>query len=397
MKIAIIHYAEPVSRDNGFVLNRYASLGKILTKNKFYVTRYFPSFNHRSRKFRKFNSYYDKKFGHHIKIETPGYVNSRGLKRLLFLSVFKKNLMKELHQNKYDLFIIGCPMPGIASEIRNKFPDSRILLDLRDFWPDVQISLSRGIKKFLFFFGGAYFKILTIKDIKSANHITTLSLSYVKKIKKLSITKLLPSIIPLGSINYKIVKRYNFFKRNGIVFVGSLNEVFDFEKLFKVWGIFENTYPHLAKLNRLIIIGHGSKSNWISKKAKCFKYVKVTGFLPHDEVLKIIKKSKLAITFYKKMNFHTMPNKLFEFANAGLPIISNWEGEVLTRTKQYKFTIDCNSDDHRTIALKMKNILISSKKLNLAFNGAIKFAQKYSIYKSSITFLNIIKKLLKKK
>ena len=57
MKVAIIHYAEPVSKDDGFVTTRYSSVAKCLLENNFKVTRYFPSFDHRSRKFRKFGNY----------------------------------------------------------------------------------------------------------------------------------------------------------------------------------------------------------------------------------------------------------------------------------------------------------------------------------------------------
>ena len=137
MKVAIIHYAEPVSLDEGFVITRYASLAKCLLKDEIKVTRYFPSFNHRSRKFRKFRSYKDKEYGNHIKIDTPDYYRSRSIKRLIFLRAFKRNLFIKLSKTKYDLYLVGCPMPGIASEIKKRFPQSKVLLDLRDFWPDI--------------------------------------------------------------------------------------------------------------------------------------------------------------------------------------------------------------------------------------------------------------------
>jgi len=393
MKIAIIHYAEPVSRDKGFVLTRYASLARQLLENNIKVTRFFSSFNHRSRKYRNFGNYKDK-YGHHIKINTPSYINSKGLKRLIFLRIFKKKIINELSKSKikYDLFVIGCPMPGIASAVRKHFPEAKIVTDLRDFWPDVQISSATGIKKSIYKIFGYFFKKATINDLLSSNKIVTLSDTYAHKIKKICKLKFLPKVIPLGSISIKNNQRYLNSKnnKNGVLFVGSLNDLFDFDKLFKTWSLFEKKYPEIAKKNKLTIIGYGNYYNWIKKKSKKLKFIKITGHLPQKKVLNFMIKSKIAIILYKKNNFLTLPNKLFEFAAAGLPILSNWSGDALNN-----FTFNCKTDKINSIALKLKMILTNKSKLKSANFGALKFSRKFSQYQSSLEFKKIIYDLLK--
>ena len=400
MKVAIIHYAEPVSRDDGFVITRYASVAKCLLENNFKVTRYFPSFDHRSRKFRKFGNYNDKQFGNHIKITTPSYLHSRSIKRLLFLKDFKKNLMIELSKSKYDLYLVGCPMPGIASAIRKKFSNAKILIDLRDFWPDIQISSAAGIKKKIFKLLGYFFRKSTLNYLKSSDHIVTLSESYAKKIKRLCSLTYLPTIIPIGSVvdhkDNQHLSIDNLKKRKGVIFVGSLSDLFDFKKLMQIWKIFENKYPSLAKNNRLTIVGHGIKINWLLAKAKEFKFLNITGFISQKEVYRAISRSKVAIIIYKKMSFHTLPNKLFEFAKSGLPIISNWSGDVINKTKDYRFTFNCDNTSNKKIISNLVSLLTDERKVKLANKGALKFSKDYSMTNSSIKFNKIIRSLVSK-
>lgn len=400
MKVAIIHYAEPVSRDDGFVLTRYSSVAKCLQKNNYKVTRYFPSFNHRSRRFRKFGSYIDKEFGNHVRVITSDYYRSRSIKRLLFLSTFKKNLMKELLKLKYDLYLVGCPMPGIASAIRKEFPRAKIVLDLRDFWPDIQVSLVKGVKKFIYLLLGYKFKKLTKSDLKSADHIVTLSDSYAKKIKKISNCINNLTVIPLGSVlnsinDQKFLKK-NYHKKRGVIFVGSLSDLFDFDRLLKVWKIFENKYPELAKSHKLTIVGHGSNSEWLSNKVKKLKFAKVIGYIPQNDALSLMRSSKVAIVLYKKMSYFTLPNKLFEFARSGLPIISNWSGDVITNTKDYGFTFGFENITNEEIVVELKNLLTKDNNFKNAFFGAIQFSKDFSRTKSAEKFKKIVNTILKK-
>jgi glycosyltransferase involved in cell wall biosynthesis len=399
MKVAIIHYAEPVSLDEGFIITRYASLAKCLLKNEIKVTRYFPSFNHRSRKFRKFRSYKDKEYGNHIKIDTPDYYRSRSIKRLIFLRAFKRNLFIKLSKTKYDLYLVGCPMPGIASEIKKRFPQSKVLLDLRDFWPDIQISSATGIKKYIYKILGYIFRRWTINDLKSSDRIVTLSESYAQKIKKICYKPSIPTVIPLGSVNIhsnnQSLLKKNFLKKRGVIFVGSLSDLFDFERLMQVWEIFENKYPKIAESNILTIVGHGSKSKWISNKIKKLKFVKMTNFIPQDEAFNIMSKSRVALILYRKMNFFTLPNKLFEFAAAGLPIISNWSGDVNSLTKNYGFSFGHEDITNDEIILELRNLLINNEHSKRAMLGSVKFSKDYSRTKSSNKFKVLINNLLR--
>jgi glycosyltransferase involved in cell wall biosynthesis len=380
MKVAIIHYAEPVSKDEGFVLTRYAALAKELIDCGNDVTRYFPVFNHRSRTFRTFDNYIDE-FGSHKKVNTPGYNSSRGIKRIKFLSAFKKGVMESVSDTDYDVFVVGCPMPGISSALRKKYPRSKIITDLRDFWPDVQISSTKGIKRLIYSIAGTIFRKSTVSDLKSSDNIVTLSHSYADKIKRRCNLSYTPEVIPLGAVPIQNVIRKNKdlkLGKSGVIFVGSLNELFDFRRLLDIWEIFENSYPMLAAQNKLTIVGHGNQSDWVRKRAGELINVDVKGFIPQADAIDLMQESSVAIAIYRQMTYHTLPNKLFEFAASGLPIISNWAGDVLDETQQYDFAKGNESmSDIEFVSLLVELLVDENKCLN-ASNGALKFSRDYS-------------------
>lgn len=396
MKVAIIHYAEPVSRDKGFVLTRYASVAQELISNGHQVTRYFPSFDHRAREFRDFGSYTDN-FGKHFVIQTSGYKESRGFARLKFLYSFKSKLLRNQLLNKIDIFIVGCPMPGISSALRRKYPNSIIITDVRDFWPDVQISSAKGLKKYVFEVIGKYFSENTINDIKSSNYTVTLSKSYADRIKQKCNIAYEPLVVPLGSATFSsdLFCENDLNQRSGVIFVGSLSKLFDFNRLLDIWQLFCSKSPELAKSNPLKIVGHGSEFDFLKNRVKKLKYVELLGFVPQKEAIELMCSSKLAIAIYNQMELHTLPNKLFEYSATGLPIISNWAGDVNDVTKSYCFTYGDSASTDEMLADFICKIIGSPSILQSASIGARNFSTDYSRSKLAREFNSLISKLSK--
>ena len=392
MKVGIVHYAEPVSRDYGFVLTRYAAVAKQLISDGHKVTRYFPSFDHRSRKIREFTSYNDN-YGKHVLIQTSEYENSRGFGRLKFLSSFKNNVLN-CDELENDVFIVGCPMPGIASALRLKYPRAIIITDVRDFWPDVQVSTAKGIRKYIFSFLGKGFRINTIRDINSSDYTVTLSQSYATRIKEACNIDYEPLVVPLGSAPIdNSLNNVSLEERCGVIFVGSISKLFDFNRLLNIWKIVCNKSYDLAKKNPLTIVGHGSEFDEVKSKADELNFINLCGFIPQREAISLMCSSKLAIAIYKSMDFHTLPNKLFEYSAAKLPVVSNWSGDVKEATKPYDFTFgDTNSSDEE-IAEFMISLLSSKEKLSKASKGAENFSFDYSRMELASNFKFLISSL----
>lgn len=374
MNIVIIHYAEPVSQDPGYVLTRYGALAKTFIEDGHHITRIFPSFNHRSRKSRDFGSYTDE-YGYHHQIETNEYKNSRSLNRVLFLRKFRIGVLKYIQANHFDMYVVGVPMPGIAYQIRKIVPTARILIDVRDIWPDVQIATAKGGRKLLYKLLGATFKHKTLQDIKAASKIVTLSASYAQKIKNMGERDSLPKVIPLGANNTSnIVKA----KQKGVVFVGSLSDLFDFPKLIRIWNKVQSKRPDLTAIHCLTIVGHGAKSDWIQSVCTENDEIKCTGFIPQEMAIEKMQNARLAIAIYNEMDFHTLPNKLFEYSSSKLPIVSNWSGDVYDITKDYLFAFGNSRSTEDELSNYVIELLSNENKYEIAKRGAKEFAEKYS-------------------
>lgn len=211
----------------------------------------------------------------------------------------------------------------IFTGIIPKLLGAKIVLDVHEPMPELFSSLYKGILSKIIF------GILILEEKLSfaiADKIITVS----KPLKSLFISRnrfISPKIIVIHNTPY-IERESNYFAKKKreqlfkIISHGTVLKRYGFKTLL-------NTIPYLDDIipqYKIIIAGEGEALpdliDYVNKKGWEDK-VKFKGFLPHEQMLKEIKKCDIGIVPIERDNFtqYILPNKLFEFVEIGIPVV----------------------------------------------------------------------------
>jgi glycosyltransferase involved in cell wall biosynthesis len=150
--------------------------------------------------------------------------------------------------------------------------------------------------------------------------------------------KLNPLTIELD--NYPKLSEFNFEnsigeKQNEICYIGGITEI---RGIFEVMKAMEKT---TTKLN---LAGDVESQSLKIKTMPGWKNINYFGFVNRDEVVRILNRSKAGlVTFHPEKNHvNAIPNKMFEYAAAGIPVIASdfpfWKSII----EKYRFGICVN-------------------------------------------------------
>lgn len=151
-------------------------------------------------------------------------------------------------------------------------------------------------------------------------------------------SKLNPLTIELN--NYPKLSEFHFEsdneeKQNEICYIGGITQI---RGIFELMLAMENT---TAKLN---LAGDIESQSMKIKNMAGWKNVNYFGFVNRDELARILRRSKAGlVTFHPERNhINAIPNKMFEYAAAGIPVIASnfpfWKSIV----EKYEFGICVN-------------------------------------------------------
>lgn len=142
------------------------------------------------------------------------------------------------------------------------------------------------------------------------------------------------------------------------------------EELIEAMNYIEDT--------NLLIIGGGDvfdKLEILVQKLKLNEKVSFIKKMPYNELMQYTANADLGLTLDKGSNinyFYSLPNKLFDYILAGIPVLASNLPEVKKIIEKYKIGEIVESHNPEDIAEKIKNILNDSNKLNTySLNAAV--------------------------
>jgi glycosyltransferase involved in cell wall biosynthesis len=121
----------------------------------------------------------------------------------------------------------------------------------------------------------------------------------------------------------------------------------------------------------LLIIGRGDVMDVLKELVKTYSLehkVKFTGKVPFQKLMQYTLHADLGLTLDKDTNInyrYSLPNKVFDYIHAGVPVLSSNLIEIITIIDQYSVGATITSHDPKHIAEKMKAILMDENRLQM--------------------------------
>lgn len=318
--------------------------------------------------------------------------------------IAKKFSRKAPLQKKPD--VILCSFPTIELSLaatqyglRNNIP---VVLDVRDLWPDIFIDLApknlrwlaRGVLHHFFKHTETAFRQCTAITGVSEGYLKW-GLSYANREKSEN-----DAVFPLGYQKPSIPEEECKKAKNSL-----LNQGIDPSKLI-CWfvGIFGKTYDlgpviiaarelDLQGFDRIqfVFSGQGDKfSEWFDK-AKGLKNVVFTGWVNTEQLAYLMRVADIGLMTYAKGAPQGLPNKIFEYLCAGIPVLSSLKGETESLLKDNNCGLTYEAGNSISF-INALSILTSNKTIRkeMGSNGLRLFENNYSadiIYSQMIRFL----------
>lgn len=352
MNIWLIKLEEQVPVDESYRPYRMGMLADALIAREHCVTRWCSDRNHLSGEYRfnkditvKLDNYQLFEFLHSgIKYSKPVSV-LRLLDNLLLGWKFKKYALKS---KKPDLIVCAMPTPGLAkisAEIAQYY-DVPLVIDARDYWPDIFENELTGLKKelvkpIIYFMRKSLFKACNVAS--SLVGITPFYREHLLNYSGRSRASL-DKVFPLGfdaRVNCLTVAEERltnkfWFEKIGIdlanieqkiiYFAGRLNST--------VFNSIDIVIDAMTKLNEsgyaylLVFCGSGQYESVIKEKVKNIENFILPGEVSSLNLAYLRSKSFVAIQpIENRIDYiNSLSNKFFEYISSGLPVITSLVG-----------------------------------------------------------------------
>ncbi len=273
----------------------------------------------------------------------------RSLNHFLISISYIKMLYK---LKKPDIIICSYPtiLLSLISVIYGNFFRVKVIIDVRDKWPD--IFFKKKIMKIIFYILFIFKKMI----FKYADEIISISSSYLDwACKSINSEK----IIPLINSNYvhkkKNIKKIKFLK---FVFVGSLGTTYDFKKIV---SFSKNLYKNNVK-HKIFICGDGPYKKKLLELIKDYNNIIFKGWLAEENLNNVLIDSHFGLLFYKKKSPQSIPNKFIEYIQFSLPIINTLGGQCNEIILKSKIGYNYNDSD---ISNKLGQIIKNEDNYNI--------------------------------
>lgn len=351
------------------------------------------SFNHYS-KCQRSASDYTRKYGEHGNIHvlhTQGYKRNISISRIKDHRQFADKFVKwSKNQPKPDIIFCSLPTLEVSRDVVDYgvANDVPTVLDLRDKWPDVFISVAPKPFRWLANLLLSPYKKMLQYSCSNATALVAVTSSYLswglknanrtgskydrvfylsaKKQQRLSSSSIDPFWKDLG------IKRYKHI----ICFFGTLGRMFELDVILTAAEFFEQKYPDLC----FVICGDGDNATRYKEVSRHLKNVLFPGWVDHKKIRSLMQLSCIGIAPYKRINNFDghIPNKCIEYLSAGLPVLTSLEGEFskLVADNECGFLFD--PKDAQSVILAIEKYLQTDKKERYYENAQALFLQKFN-------------------
>jgi glycosyltransferase involved in cell wall biosynthesis len=226
-------------------------------------------------------------------------------------------------------------------------------------------------------------------SIKKADLVITANEERKRIIKSVYKVKNIISVLNISKLNYTIETGSK--KNNIIVYQGYISETRQVSNFIRMLSYLPNDV-------KLKLIGDGPdlrKCQKLVRDENLECRVKFTGMVPYSKLLAENEESKVGIVVYKLQginNYYCSPNKIFEYAQLGIPMLLSSQPFLKKVNAKYKIgEIICPDDTNEDMARKILKLLsnLESYKINME-----RFLEDYSFEKEMNKLTTSVKVLI---
>lgn len=343
-KIYLISQTESHLTQRG---KRHPNLADYLVNNKYNLTYISSNFYHADK--RHFREAEIKIAQNQVKynlriIKSIGYYKNVGFKRILSNLIFSWKTYKFLKNEKLDNATIIVPSRPVEilfflSKLK-KIKPSKIIVDIRDVWPDA-FNIGNPILKKLFY---SYCNFFLIKSVKTFEVFIHTCPSFEDWLYRYAPNKK-SVLIPLGYDKSRFEK---YFISEPRTFSGIINFVFIglLQKQFDILS-FISAISNNCSFSLTIHGDDGEGENYNTVKnyidSNKINNVYLKGKIPQQEVPKIL--SNFDIGLMPMNAKHAFPNKVFDYIALSLPIFSIGNHDTSTFVTENIIGWSCDFDE----------------------------------------------------
>ena len=304
---------------------------------------------------------------------------------------------------KFDLLFVFQTSPvtiGIPSTLISKIKKIPQVFWVLDIWPETLKSV--GIKNPIVI---SLTKLLVNNIYKNCDLVLAQSRSFENNIKKYKSIKNNIDYFPAWSefsLNVSNQKKAPEIKSKKDIFTlmytGNIGEAQNFPAILKAIEILSSKK---IKKFRLIIVGNGSKKEWLINeinKKKLEHLIETYDMYPFEKMPSIFAHADaLLVSLSDQIAFNmTIPGKVQAYLATGIPILGMINGETAQVIKESKSGYSCNAGDYKQLS-ELIILLINEDKNKLKEMGlnGINYSEREFNKKNLILKLNnIFKKTL---
>jgi glycosyltransferase involved in cell wall biosynthesis len=408
LHIWLITIGEPLPIDGANDrLHRSGMLANLLVSKGHEVVWWTSTFDH-ARKKQRFN------------IDTSIEINNCFTIRLLHSIEYKKNMSINRIVNHYMIArkfsrlarlesqpdIILCSFPTIElSLVATRYGKERnvpVVIDVRDLWPDVIIDLFP--KKIKWLVKAALFVFFknTRKVFRECTSIIGVSdgylqwgLSYAGRKRNIN-DAVFPLCYRKPIVTDNQIKDARFALKNIGVdsskiicwFIGMFGKTYNLSTVIDAAHQLDNQGINNVQF---VLSGDGENySKWF-KQAQGLSNVVFTGWVDFPQIAYLMSITDIGLAAYAEGAPQGLPNKIFEYLCAGVPILSSLKGETEVLLTKYRCGLTYNASDAEDFLEKLF-ILINDKDLRkkMSSNSESLFRSCFStdeVYARMVNFL----------
>lgn len=313
-------------------------------------------------------------------VRGSGYRSNISLRRLIDQALLAKSWTRWARRDSPPALIV-CSMPPIelaaATSRYGRHEGVPVLIDIRDLWPDAFVDvLPRNLR----FVAGpllAPWRLLLRRSLSTAAAITGTSNQYLAWAQNVCGRK--PSdidqVFPLGFQAAAVMPQEVEVAENRLLaqgvdpqkticwFVGAFGATYDLTTVIETARRIER--DSLAPNVQFVLSGDGPSAPTLRREAAGLRNVVFTGWLDRVGLTAMANLASIGLAAYTPGAPQSLPNKLFEYLHAGLPVITSLGQESMQVLDEGRCGAAYQAGDQESLAGVITELARNPDKLNL--------------------------------